>query len=932
MTGTGLTAPSDDEALLLAVVREFVADRHTVERAASATLDSALDRDLGLDSLAVAELLARVEDTFGVSLERGVLATATAPRDVLAAVRRAPRRGPRQPRVRHEVPEHVDRIPDEIATLTEALCWHARTHPDRVHLRLLADRTEELVGYGDLRRDAGTVAAGLLARDLRPGDAVAIMLPTGRDYFAGFTGTLLAGGVPVPIYPPARPSQLAEHLRRQVRILDNARARLLITDPEAALLARLLQGHVESVRHVLTPAELSGHGEASPVGRTATDLALLQYTSGSTGDPKGVVLTHANLLANIRAMGKAARVSTADVFVSWLPLYHDMGLIGAWLSSLYFGLPLAVMSPVAFLTRPSRWLWAVHTQRGTLSAAPNFAYELCLRKVGDAELEGLDLSSLRMAFNGAEPVNANTVARFAERFAPYGLRRDAPAPVYGLAESCVGLTFPPVGREPVVDRVAREEFLRTGRAVPAADRDPDPLRFVACGRPIPGHEIRVVDAATNELGDRREGRIEFRGPSATAGYFRNPQATRALARHGWLDTGDLGYLDGGELYVTGRVKDLIIRAGRNLHPDELEHAVGDVPGIRRGCVAVFAAPGRAGDTERLVVLAETRQADAAALAALRDRIIAVTVDLLGTPPDDVVLARPGVVPKTSSGKIRRATSRERYERGELGAPRRPVWWQLARFGARSVLPRLRHAVRFGSTTAFAAWCWLLLVAVGLPTLIAVALLPGLAARKAVGCRAARSLARLTGTPIAVTGADRLAQLPACVVVANHASYLDAIAMSAALPGRYTFVAGEVFATKPLTGFLLRRIGTRFVERSDREQALSDTHRLAEAARAGERLVLFPEGGLSPVAGLRPFHTGAFVIAASAGLPVVPVAISGTRAMMWPERGAVISRGAVHLVVGEPISVAGGGWEAAVVMARTARSTIAEHCGEPDLGW
>ncbi|NMH99178.1 AMP-binding protein [Pseudonocardia acidicola] len=931
MAGTELAAVSDDEALLLAVLREFVAERHTLERAASATLDSALDRDLGLDSLAVAELLARIEDTFGVSLERGVLATATVPRDVLAAVRRAPRREPRQTRVRHNVPERVHRIPDEIATLTEALCWHARTHPDRVHLRLLGDETEEPVSYGDLRRDAGTVAAGLLARDLRPGDAVAVMLPTGRDYFAGFTGILLAGGVPVPIYPPARPSQLAEHLRRQARILDNARARLLITDPEAALPARLLRGHVESVRHVLTPAELSGHGETRVVRRSAADTALLQYTSGSTGDPKGVVLTHANLLANIRAMGKAAQVCASDVFVSWLPLYHDMGLIGAWLSSLYFGLPLAVMSPVAFLSRPSRWLWAVHTHRGTLSAAPNFAYELCLRKIGDAEVEGLDLSSLRMAFNGAEPVNATTVARFAERFGRYGLRRGALAPVYGLAEACVGLTFPPVGRQPIVDRVAREEFLRTGRATPAADDDPDPLRFVACGRPIPGHEIRVVDAATNELGDRREGRIEFRGPSATAGYFRNPQATRALTRHGWIDTGDLGYLDGGELYVTGRVKDLIIRAGRNLHPDELEHAVGEIPGVRKGCVAVFATPGQAGGTERLVVLAETRQTDAAALAAMRARIIAVTVDLLGTPADDVVLVGPGVVPKTSSGKIRRAASRERYERGELGASHRPVWWQLARFAARAVLPRLRRVGRIGSTVAFAAWCWSLLVAVGLPTLIAMALLPGLAARQTVTRRAARSLARLTGTRITATGADRLAQLPACVVVANHASYLDGIAMAAALPGRYTFVAGEVFATKPLIGFLLRRIGTRFVERAVREQALADTQRLADAARGGERLVLFPEGSLSPVSGLRPFHTGAFVIAASAGLPVVPVAISGTRAMMWPDHGAIIRRGAVHLAVGEPITATDGGWDAAVAVERTARSVIAEHCGEPDLG-
>ena len=209
------------------------------------------------------------------------------------------------------------------------------------------------------------------------------------------------------------------------------------------------------MRHILNPAELGGYGKVTGVSRCAADLALLQYTSGSTGDPKGVMLSHANLVADIRAMGEAIRVTTADVFVSWLPLYHDMGLTGAWLSSLYFGLPVAVMPPTTFLVRPARWLWALHDQRGTLTAGPNFAFELCLRKIDDAELEGLDLSCVRMLFNGAEPVHGSTLEDFAARFARFGLRRDALAPVYGLAEACVGLSFPPPGRGPLIDRVVR---------------------------------------------------------------------------------------------------------------------------------------------------------------------------------------------------------------------------------------------------------------------------------------------------------------------------------------------------------------------------------------------------------------------------------------------------------------------------------------------
>ncbi|QDQ92399.1 AMP-binding protein [Rhodococcus sp. WB9] len=932
-----MTTSRQDEDLLLAVVRDLVAERHTVDRAAPATLDSEFDHDLGLDSLGVTELLARTEDAFGVSLDRGVLATVETPRDLMTAVRRAPSQShlPSIP-VRHPAPPPIARTPDATATLTEALSWHARTHPDRVHLRILSGGTEDEgtqdeVGYGELQSAAATVSAALLARDLRPGERAAIMLPTGRDYFTTFLGVLLAGGVPVPVYPPARPSQLAEHLRRQVHILGNAQACVLVTDPEAARLARLVRGQVQSVRHVLTPNELTGYGEAAGAVRGADDIALLQYTSGSTGDPKGVTLTHANLLSNIRAMGTATGVSTSDVFVSWLPLYHDMGLIGAWLSSLYFGVPLAVMSPLEFLARPARWLWAIDAHLGTLSAAPNFAFELCMRKITDAELGGLDLSSLRMVFNGAEPVSADTVTRFAERFAAYGLRRQAQAPVYGLAEACVGLTLPPVGRGPVVDRVDRERFLRTGRAIRAADADLDPLRFVGCGQAIPNHHIRVVDSAGNVLGDRREGRIEFRGPSATTGYFRNPRATKALLRHGWLDTGDLGYLDGGELYVTGRIKDLIIRAGRNLHPEELERAVGDIPGIRKGCVVVFATSGHPGGTERLVVLAETRQTADAVLTGLRERIIGISIDLLGTPPDDIVLAPPGTVPKTSSGKLRRAATRHHYEQGDVRARPRPVWWQLARFGARGVLPRLRRAGTITSTGAYALWCWSVVVAVGLPTLIAVALVPGLGARRVVVHAAARSLARLTGAPVTANGVDRLAQVTSCVVVANHASFLDGIAMSTILPHHFTFVAGEVFEHKPLVGFLLRRIGTRFVERTEREQSVADTGHLEEAAAGGEPLVVFPEGSLSPVPGLRPFHMGAFVIAARAGLPVVPVAISGTRAMMWPDRGTIIHRGAIHLTVAEPILPVGNDWTAATVLERKAHAAIAAHCGEPDIG-
>ena len=922
-------ASAERAALVLELVRGLVAEVHPHASRLTVSLDSSFD-DLGIGSLELVELLLRVQDEFGVTLPSDLLARAETPRDLLRAVTRSPARldediGVVSPPARAA----GSRAPAAASSLTEALDWHVGATPERTHIRILDESgTGDDITYAALHREAASMAAGLLERDVMPGDTVAIMLPTSRAYFVTFAGVLLAGAVPVPIYPPARPSQLADHLRRHTGILANARAALLVTVPEAVPLGNLLRSNVESLRHVTVPESLmAAAGGALPRPRSV-DLALVQYTSGSTGQPKGVALTHENLLANIRAMGQAAGVSGADTFVSWLPLYHDMGLIGAWLSSLYFGIPLVVMGPQVFLTRPSRWLWAIHANRGTISAGPNFAYELCLAKVDDAELHGLDLSSWRLAFNGAEPVSPATIERFAARFAPYGFRREAIAPVYGLAESSVGLAFPPLGRGPLIDRVERDTFVRSGRAEPAGPGAPDPLRFVACGQPLPGHEIRVVDAAGHELGDRREGRIEFRGPSATAGYFHNADATRTLFHDDWLDTGDLGYVADADLYVTGRVKDVIIRAGRNLHPDELEEAVGNLAGVRKGCVAVFACPDPGGGAERLIVLAETRATGDEASAVLRSEIVSTTVDLLGVAPDDVVLAPPRTVPKTSSGKIRRAASREIYEQGRIGARPRALWWELARLRLRGAVPSLRRARRAAAAIAFAVYTWVLLAVLAVPVLVLLALLPRVQWRWQMACGSVRLLARLTGTAVTVHGFDRLPHRPS-IVVANHPSWLDAVVLATVLPPSFRFVAGEVLEHQMLSGFVLKRLGTEFVERHEREHGVADTARLVALVRAGQSLVIFPEGHLARAPGLRPFHMGAFVVAAQAGVPAIPLAIRGTRAMYRPEH-RFPQRGAIDIAIGQPVEAMGTDWAAAVRLQHAAREAVLRLSGETDV--
>ncbi|MEO5656191.1 MAG: AMP-binding protein, partial [Nitrospiria bacterium] len=895
------------------------------------TLDSSLERDAGLDSLGRVELVLRIEQRFGVRLAEALMASAETPRDLLRGV--LAREDQAAPAAALESIEAggtaIDGSPDGARTLVEALRWHLARHPDRPHVYLLDDQGgREALTYGALWAEAAAVAGGLRARGVGAGQAVAIMLPTSRDYFTGFTGILLAGGIPVPLYPPLRLAQIEDHVTRQTAILRNAAAAVMITVPEAKRLGRLLRTHVESLRHVLTIDDLRAPEDDLPsVG--AQDLALLQYTSGSTGTPKGVMLTHANLLANIRAMGQAVRATSEDVLVSWLPLYHDMGLIGAWLGSLYHAAPLVLMSPLSFLARPERWLKAIQTHRGTISAGPNFAFELCVRKISDEALAGLDLSSWRLAVNGAEPINPDTLARFIERFGPYGFRPETMAPVYGLAEASVGLAFPPLGRPPLIDRIDRTRFHAEGRAIPASPGDPAAMRVVACGRPLPEHQIRVADERGREAAEREVGRVEFQGPSATSGYYRNPEATRALFHGAWLDSGDLGYMAGGDLYLTGRAKELIIRAGRNLYPYELEDAVGAVPGIRKGCVAVFASGDHGAGTERLIVAAETRETDPARREALRERIRALALAVIQTAPDDVVLVPPHAVLKTSSGKIRRAACRDLYERGALGADRRAVWVQVGRMAAAGAGARALRGLRDAANALYAGYVWMAFALGFAAAGACAAALPDLRARQ----RAIRAIARAAfaaaGIPLMARGVDRVARGGPFVYAINHASYLDAPALIAVLPPGISFVAKRELANVRIARWFLHRLGTRLVERFNAAQGADDLEGLVAAVVEGQSVAVFPEGTFGRAPGIRPFRLGAFSVACRTGRPVVPVVIRGTRSILrdgsWFPR-----RGTITVTVGEPRAPDGADWSSALALRDAVRAKIVEGSGEPDL--
>jgi 1-acyl-sn-glycerol-3-phosphate acyltransferase len=899
--------------------------------------DSLLDRELGLGSLERVELMVRLESELGLTLPENVLAEARTPKDIARAL--AGRKAS-PPLEKHRVRPvgAATRLspPSRAATLVDVLRLRAKHEPQRAHIYLRepgrdeADSSELVIRYGELYRDATALAGGLSAVGIAPRETIAIMLPTSREFFTAFVGALLAGAIPVPLYPPFNFDRIEDYAARQANILTNAAVRIFVTVRSGLSVARVLRPRVPSLRQVTTVERLLSRAAPAPAIELEPDSpALIQYTSGSTGAPKGVLLAHRNLLANIRAIGRALKVEPTDVAVSWLPLYHDMGLIGCWLAPLYFGVPVTIMSPLAFLSRPERWLWAIHARRATVSAAPNFGYELCARKIPDKSLEGLDLGSWRAALNGAEQVSADTIERFTRRFRPHGFRPEAMLPVYGLAESSLAIAIPPLGRGPRVMSISRDLLETEGRAMTAGTEEKMPLRFVSCGRPLPGHEVRVTDAEGKTLPQTREGNLEFRGPSTMLGYYRNPQATRAVTRaENWVASGDRGYLADGEVFVTGRSKDVIIRAGRNLYPQEIEELASDVSGVRRGCVAAFGISDPDLGTEKLVVVAETREETEEERQRIAHQIQTRLADVFEAPADDVVLVPPRALPKTSSGKLRRSDCRALYQKEELGRVKKPRAMLLKIAGAEA-------AVALGRTLAVAGrWAYglyaLATAALGvLPLWLMALIVPSRRAMTAAARLAVRVWLVATGCRLRVRGIEHLVKTAGPLVfVANHASYLDPLLVIAALPRDCAFVVKREAMGWPVLGAIIRRLEHVPVERFDPKESAASAESLRQVLERQRSLFFFPEGTFSLTAGLLPFRLGAFKLAAETGRPIVPVALVGTR--RWLSNGVLLRRTDLELVVEAPLVAPTTALSDLVRLREESAERIARLVGEPRL--
>jgi len=453
-----------------------------------------------------------------------------------------------------------------VATLVELLEDRAGRLGDQLFMEFASG---ELLSFQALHSGAALYGGFLKDRGLGAGDRVALVFSTSPKLILAFFGVLYAGGIPVSMYPPPGLRGVDGYLERQARLLLDAEPRILLIPASLKPVATLLKERVPHPPKLFSWEEVE---RASPQtipapALEATQSALIQYTSGSTGRPKGVELSHAAILANCEALGGPVGFRPDDWMNNWLPLYHDMGLIGMVMFPLSYGVRTHMMSPFDFLRSPARWLRSISDGKGTITVAPNFAYSYCLRHVGSEQVpEGLDLSSWRICYHGAEPVSAGLIERFTERFAPYGFRSNVFSPVYGMAENALIATCPDHAAEPVFDRIDRCALEKEGRALPVGGAGPGTKRVVALGRAVRGTRLLIVDPKGRPLPQRHQGEILLAGTSLMKGYFRNPEAMAKVMKEGWFRTGDLGYLADGQLHVTGRRKDLIIRFGGKDHP------------------------------------------------------------------------------------------------------------------------------------------------------------------------------------------------------------------------------------------------------------------------------------------------------------------------------------------------------------------------------
>ncbi len=587
-------------------------------------------------------------------------------------------------------------------TLNQLVSLRARTNPEEVFVRFLADghTDERCLTFARLELRSRQIAGLLATRGLAPGDRVLLILPTGLPFIEAFFGILAAGMVPVPAYPPARLARLDHYLRTLSGIVATASCRAAIIDKRLMPIVgkRLSEPGMTLLSETDTE---QAQTLASMYPLEPSSAAFLQFTSGTTSRPRGVLLHQQQVVAQLRSYAETTEQAPGKVAVSWLPLYHDLGLIGKVFACLYARMELVLLSPVDFLKNPICWLRAVARCGGTHTVAPNFAYSLAVRKCPPAKLdaEEIDLRSLEIMGMGGESVSMATIESFRAHFAPYGLRPEILCPCYGLAENTLGATGHRAG-ESTRSLSVSQSALQDGR-VAAPENAEDTWTLPSNGRAMPDMRLKIAGAEGQDLGSRAIGEVWIQGPSVAAGYFNDGEATRAAfldCEDGrWLRTGDLGFLDNGDLYICGRQKDLMIVRGRNYHPQDLEEVAGEVDGVRTGNVVAFAST--TDEQERGVLLCEIDDAAGRDRKAIREDVYAAINAAFELALAEVRFVPRGSVPKTSSGKLQRSLAREAYEAGTLDSFAPPGRLASLRLAARIRLAGLRQSMRRGSRSS-----------------------------------------------------------------------------------------------------------------------------------------------------------------------------------------------------------------------------------------
>ena len=589
-----------------------------------------------------------------------------------------------------------------IRTMGEAVVGAAALWPTHGYTFQDLKGDETFFSFVEIAGETARRAGALQALGLRQGDRLGMVVIEPRDFVLTFLACLRVGVVPVPFYPPLGLGNFAAYSERIGKLLESCEARMLFASRRLESVLWALVGEVPCLERLITDKHLErDHPAPDFPALSPDDLAFLQYTSGSTADAKGVMISHRCLIANSEGILGPVGLQAdpvKDLGVTWLPLYHDMGLIGFVIAPLCFGVSVVFIPTLRFLRDPTIWMETIHRHRATISFGPNFAYGLVARRATPEQLARWDLSCLKVLGCGGEPVHAETLRTFSQRFSlATGLQPDLVRPGYGCAEGTLAASLTPMNEGLRLNVVDAATFRSAGVAAPPREGRPT-LTHVACGVPIPGHEIAIAGKEGLHLPAGIEGEILFGGPSVSSGYFRNEAATRATFRDGWLYTGDLGYLLDGHVYVTGRIKDLIIYHGRNYHPQSLEWPVGKLPGVRQGNVVAFSVPGV--DSELVVIVLETAVLETTAddAESLIKEIKRVVQAETGLAPNDVVLLGKNCLPKTSSGKVQRRKTREMYLNHELGAmgsrmtASRGRFTDLARQVTRSLWTRFRTSL------------------------------------------------------------------------------------------------------------------------------------------------------------------------------------------------------------------------------------------------